>query len=180
LSADGVEQAARLAHRLSTERIEHVFASPFLRTVETAHHVAERLDRPIRIEPGLAEWLNPEWFSEQPDLHLRADLTRRFPRVLSEFASEIWPRYPEQPDEALRRAGTAARRIAAGFPGAVLLVGHGVSIVGAVRALTQRSDDLECALCSVFKLTRQDAGWSLELSGDVSHLEASHGADRFF
>ena len=37
-----------------------IFASPFLRAVETADHIAEVLDRPVLIERGASEWLNPK------------------------------------------------------------------------------------------------------------------------
>jgi len=35
------------------EGIAHIFASPFLRTVQTANQIAEALDLPIKLESGL-------------------------------------------------------------------------------------------------------------------------------
>ena len=67
LSPDGELQARELAERLSGEGIEAVYCSPFLRTVQTAHAVAELLGLPLQIEHGACEWLNPEWFSRAPD-----------------------------------------------------------------------------------------------------------------
>jgi broad specificity phosphatase PhoE len=46
---------------LKKEKIAHIFASPFLRTVQTANAVAEMLNLPIKLETGLSEWLNPVW-----------------------------------------------------------------------------------------------------------------------
>ena len=39
------------------ENIQHIYASPFLRTVQTAHQVADVLSVPVRIEYGLSEGL---------------------------------------------------------------------------------------------------------------------------
>lgn len=58
LSADGAVQAQKLAGRLASEKIRHIFASPSLRTLETANYTAEGLDLPIKIEAGLSEWFN--------------------------------------------------------------------------------------------------------------------------
>ena len=41
LSEDGHVQAKQLANRLKGEGISHIFASPFLRTVQTANHAAK-------------------------------------------------------------------------------------------------------------------------------------------
>jgi len=40
----------QLGQRLKREDIAHIFASPFLRTVQTANQVAEALDLPIKLE----------------------------------------------------------------------------------------------------------------------------------
>ena len=65
LSDDGMIQAQQLAKRLKGERITHIFASPFLRTIQTANAIAEVLDLSIKLEIGLSEWLNPEWMTEE-------------------------------------------------------------------------------------------------------------------
>src|SRR4051812_31418489 len=57
LAADGVEQARRLGQRLAGEGIVAIVASPYLRAVQTAHHVNETLGVPMGIEPGFAEWI---------------------------------------------------------------------------------------------------------------------------
>ena len=67
LSPDGIVQAQELGQRLVGERIRHIFASPFLRTVQTADRVAQILDLPIKIESGLGEWLNPDWMKSDPE-----------------------------------------------------------------------------------------------------------------
>ncbi|HEY9706683.1 MAG TPA: histidine phosphatase family protein, partial [Oculatellaceae cyanobacterium] len=66
LSEDGLIQAKQLGQRLVGEGIIHIFASPFLRTVQTANQVADALDLPIKLEFGLCEWLNPAWMKTDP------------------------------------------------------------------------------------------------------------------
>lgn len=42
---------------LQDEKIHHIYSSPFLRTVQTAHEVAEIIHVPVKIEYGLSEGL---------------------------------------------------------------------------------------------------------------------------
>ena len=50
LADDGIVQAKETGIRLREEGIQHIFASPFLRTIETAHHIAEAVDLSVKIE----------------------------------------------------------------------------------------------------------------------------------
>jgi broad specificity phosphatase PhoE len=200
LSFDGLEQAKRLAARLSSERIDHIFASPFLRTVETAHFAAELLGLPLKLEPGLGEWLNPSWFAREPELFSATELKRRFPHIDEGYAPVVERlHYPEDEATAVERATYTAERIAAAFDGEVLLVGHGISVSAIVRGLTATRASFGCALCSLSRLARVTEAdrasasaerkrsrfdgaapeWRLELCADVSHLPASEAADRF-
>ena len=79
LSDDGIEQARKLGQRLADAAIAHVYASPFLRTVHTAHCVARAVNRPLVLEPGLAEWMNPAWFDARPEPLSTETLAARFP-----------------------------------------------------------------------------------------------------
>lgn len=179
LSPDGMEQARRLAERLRTEEIAHLFASPFLRTVQTAHYVAEALDLPLFLEPGVCEWLNPEWYRAQPDL-LPADVLRAdYPRVDPTHRPVLQPRFPETEPQALARAGETVRQLVERYPGPLLVVGHGASVSGIAITLADADADMECALCSLFRLEGRADEWTLALCGDVSHLDEALGADRF-
>ncbi|HET6568470.1 MAG TPA: histidine phosphatase family protein [Rhodothermales bacterium] len=179
LSEDGIEQAKRLGRRLVGEGISRIFASPFLRTVQTAHYVAEAIDAPIYLEPGICEWLNAEWFHTSPALLPAERLAVQFPRIDPEYEPVLVPEYPETADEAYLRAGHTARLLARRYVGTVLLVGHGMSVCGAAQGLAEDIGEFECALCSVVKLVQDEGIWRAELCGDVSHLEESVGADRF-
>lgn len=180
LSPDGVEQARRLAQRLRHEPIAYIFASPFLRTVQTAHEVAAVLDLPVYLEPGLGEWLNPAWFPAEPERHDPAVLADRFPRVDLSHVPVGKAVYPE-PEEAtaLTRAGETARRLVEAYPSNLLMMGHGVSVAGAATGLVPGATVTACPLCSLFKVVRRDDAWHLDLCADVSHLDEALAANRF-
>ena len=177
---DAAGRAAKaLAQRLGAENISHVFSSPFLRTVETANHVAQLLGLPIKLESGLSEWLNPEWFAAAPEPLSPEVLAGRFPNIDSAYSSRIQARYPETAEQALTRAGRTARTLADEFSGNLLLVGHGASVVGAAWGLVPGSPEVHAAFCCLVRLSRTSQGWSLDLNGDTSHLQFSESALRF-
>ena len=170
LSEDGIIQAKETGLRFQGEGIQHIFTSPFLRTIETAHHIAEALNLPIKIEHGASEWLNPEWFSERPAHIPLDDLLKRFPRVDGKHKSVVMPRYPEGAEEAFVRAGQASRILADTFSGDLLLIGHGHSVTGMAKGFMGAECQISCGLCALVKVVRQDGRITLELNGDVSHL----------
>ncbi|MEG4984828.1 histidine phosphatase family protein [Microcoleus sp. BR0-C5] len=179
LSEDGQVQAKQLANRLKGEGISHIFASPFLRTVQTANHAAEALDLSIKLEWGLCEWLNPEWMTEMPETESVEDLCRRFPRIDASYKGGI-PNYPETGEACFKRAGESAKRLAAEFPEDMLLVGHGASVLGTAIGLAGGAEtEINASLCCLVKVVRQDAGWSIALNGDTSHLTDSEAVIRF-
>lgn len=55
LSADGCEQALRLAQRFAGQPIAAVWASPVQRAQETAAPIARQLRLPVQVEPGFEE-----------------------------------------------------------------------------------------------------------------------------
>ena len=179
LSPDGIQQAKHLGRRLEGEGIAHLFASPFLRCVQTAHYVAEALDLRIYLEPGVAEWMNTEWFPAYPETLRLEQLAERYDRIDLSYSPRAHPDYPESEEEAMNRAGATARALADTHRRPILIVGHGVSVAGAAAGLVEDARVEECALCSLFKIVRDERAWMMELTGDVSHLDEAAAADRF-
>lgn len=181
LSDDGIVQAGQLAQRLKQEKITAIFASPFLRTVQTANQVAEVLNLPIKLESGLSEWLNPEWMSENPERMAIAELIALFPRIDPNYTSRVISQYPETAETALERSGETARKLAAEFREEILLVGHGASVLGATIGLVGEiaKTEVKASLCCLIKVTRQEPKWVLELKGDTSHLTQIEEVIRF-
>ncbi len=181
LSSDGLVQAKQLAQRLKGESIAHIFASPFLRTVQTANEVASVLDLPIKLESGLSEWLNPHWMPAMPERLSLLTLHEQFPRIDLSYTSRVIAKYPETGEESLERSGETARQLAA-FSEDILLVGHGASVLGATIGLvggTPESTQVNAALCCLVKLVRDGEKWVMELNGDTSHLSQSEKVIRF-
>ncbi|WP_293123868.1 histidine phosphatase family protein [Microcoleus sp. bin38.metabat.b11b12b14.051] len=179
LSEDGHVQAKQLANRLKGEGISHIFASPFLRTVQTANYAAEALDLSIKLEWGLCEWLNSDWMTEMPETESVEDLCRRFPRIDASYKGGIVS-YPETGEACLKRAGDTAKRLAAEFSEDMLLVGHGSSVVGSAIGLAGPANTkINAALCCLVKVVRDRSEWSIALHGDTSHLTDSETVVRF-
>ncbi|MBF2004731.1 histidine phosphatase family protein [Chlorogloeopsis fritschii PCC 9212] len=182
LSEDGFLQAQQLANRLKREKISHIFASPFLRTVQTANAVAEVLDLPIKLETGLSEWLNPAWMAEEPKRLSTRELAELFPRIDTSYTPRIAAQYPETHEQAQTRSGQTARCLAVEFsPEHILLVGHGASVQGAAMGLVGEIalTEVKASLCSLVKVVRQHPEWFLELKGDTSHLTQVEEVVRF-
>jgi broad specificity phosphatase PhoE len=173
LSHDGIQQAKKLGKRLKPEGIRHIFASPFLRAVETAHHVAEAIDLTVKIEHGVCEWLNPVWYKTVPDFLPLEELAKTFPRIDRSYTPRMQIMYPEHDEQSQvwPRAGQAARTLAAEFDGPILIVGHGATVLGMSYGFVDQTQEVKCGLCCLVKVVNTESGWKLELNGDQSHLE---------
>ncbi|MDZ8080180.1 MAG: histidine phosphatase family protein [Nostoc sp. SerVER01] len=182
LSDDGTIQAQQLAKRLKGEKIAHIFASPFLRTVQTANAVAEVLNLPIKLETGLSEWLNPAWMTEEPERLSTLALAELFQTIDLSYTPRIAANYPETHEKVRERSGQTARCLANEFfPDNILLVAHGASVLGAAMGLVGEiaKTEVKASLCSLVKVVRQEPEWLLELKGDTSHLTHIEEVIRF-
>ncbi|MDZ8104301.1 MAG: histidine phosphatase family protein [Nostoc sp. DedQUE12a] len=182
LSDDGTIQAQQLAKRLKGEKIAHIFASPFLRTVQTANAVAEVLNLSIKLETGLSEWLNPAWMTEEPKRLSTPALAELFPRIDLGYTPRIAANYPETHEKVRERSGQTARCLASEFfPENILLVAHGASVLGAAMGLVGEiaKTEVKASLCSLVKVVRDEPEWLLELKGDTSHLTHIEEVIRF-
>ncbi len=179
LSEDGMVQAKQLGQRLVGEEIKHIFASPFLRTVQTASFVADALDLCIKLESGLSEWLNPAWMKTDPERLSIEELKERFPRIDASYTSRVIARYPESNEMVLQRTNETAKCLTSEFSEDILLVGHGASVVGVTQGLVGGTPEVNASLCCLVKLVRQEQEWVMELNGDTSHLSQTEDVIRF-
>lgn len=171
LSPTGIQQARETGLRLKSEGITRIFASPFLRTIETANQIAAALDLSIQIEWGLCEWLNPEWFPEKPELPALEKQREEFPRIDPAHQSLVFPNFPEDGDQASARAGKTARLLADKYPSdTLLLVGHAHSVIGMATGLLGEQCTAPCDYCSLFKIVRGANKPILAIAGSTDHL----------
>lgn len=182
LSDDGMVQAHQLANRLKGEKIDRIFASPFLRTVQTAAAVASVLDLPIKLETGLSEWLNPDWMSEEPQRLSTQVLAELYPQIDVSYTPQIAVNYPETREKMRQRSAQTARCLAREYsPDNILLVAHGASVLGAAIGFVGdiAIKEVKASLCSLVKIVRKEPEWLLELTGDTSHLTEVEEVVRF-
>ncbi len=171
LSSSGFQQARELAGRLKKEKISHLFASPFLRTIQTAHVIAETLDLTIKVERGFCEWLNPAWFAVAPTFEPIADLSSRFPRIEQTYSSRLLSKYPEPTTrESTARFDRAVRMIIPDHPGSILIVGHGATVMSVARSLDPNTQKLSCPFCALTRLSNENGSWRVKLADDTSFL----------
>ena len=179
LSDDGFIQAVELAARLKSENIAHIFASPFLRTIQTADEIARVLDLSIKLEAGLSEWHNPKWMSEHPEIHPQDILTEKYPSIDWNYKSYFAPKYPESKEDVNRRTAKTIKKLVAEFPENILIVGHGATVHGVTYGLVPDTEYFKVALASLTKIVRQpDDKWKLEFSADTSHLSKTESEIR--
>lgn len=170
LSEDGKIQARQLAQRLKSEKIDQIIASPFLRTIETAHIIAESLDLSVKLEAGLGEWHNPDWMSYPPETHPRKELENTYARIDWAYSSQIFPVYPENESQVLTRMKNIGQLLVNSHSGRLLLVGHSITILGIIQGLVNENIQINTPLCSLTKIVYQGHHWQLDLMGDTSFL----------
>ena len=178
LSEDGVIQAKETAVRLKDEGIDNIYVSPFLRTVETAHHIANALKLKIKVECGISEWLNPEWFPAFPKLNSLFDLKKQFPHVDLSRKSYFKPTFPETLETAKARSVKTVKTIIDDCHGDLLIVGHGLTVASASQALL--GEKIYPGLCALVKINIHNGTPVLELQGETSHLSGGKKCENRF
>lgn len=178
LSEDGFIQAVELGLRLKSENIKHIFASPFLRTIQTANEVAKIINLPIKLETGLGEWHNSKWMTESPAIQTPEFLTKNYPVIDWSYESYLSPQYPETITDVRRRTTATIRHLISEYQEDMLLVGHGASVHGATKGLITDLADFKVALCSLTKVVNNDGDWNLEFYADTSHLSQTESEIR--
>lgn len=166
--------AWRVGRRLAERgpSIDAVYASPFLRAVETAAEVTAEIDARFALEPGLGEHRNADWFDAEPETVPPERLAARFERLSTAHEPLVTPAFPETHAEAMTRIGRTTRQLADATEGTALLVGHGITIGGVVAGLVGSADAADAPLCGLTRLVRDGDGWRLDFSGDTTHLDA--------
>lgn len=181
LSAKGLRQAEDIARALEGQGIVHIFSSPFLRTLETAHPLAERLGVPLLREPGFSEWLNPAWFQTAPRWMSAEEAAARFSRIDPGHEPLLEPRFPEETESpgVYNRVGMALERLAERFPeGNVAIFAHGSPLGQGIARLLGTLEGIDLHMGSITTIAVSDQGVRLVGSGS-SHLRDSDSRLRF-
>lgn len=178
LSADGVDQARALGLRLQTEGVSSIVASPFLRTIQTAHHANEALGVPIYVEPGFGEFLAERSFPRMPRLRELEALRAEYPMLGNGYEAAWSQRYPETVDELVERTQRTLAGLLDSLPGTLLVVSHAASVC-AMALVDPAVESVECPLCALFCLEHDGSRWRLSLDCEVTHVGGRFGTYRF-
>jgi len=179
LSADGERQAQEAGSSLAGQGVQRIFASPFLRTIQTAHHIADAVDLPVALEPGIGEILPT--IQEMPALLAEEERKRLFARLDSGYIPLGSLAFPESEADGYRRSGQTVQQLADAHPAHNLLfVTHASPVIGIVRHLTGIQERISVPLCVIFTLQRNGSGWHLVGDGgSVAHLSDSATSLRY-
>lgn len=158
LSTLGKTQAQQLGLELKHESIEHIIVSPFLRTIQTGHIIAEILNLSIKLEDGLGEWHNPDWMTETPLIHLPEELRLFYPLIDGKYRSNLSPVYPETEEIALARIKKITKILTRQFQGNLLLIGHSITVKGVAQTLLNATLETPINFCSCLKIIKQKKG----------------------
>jgi broad specificity phosphatase PhoE len=177
LSDTGHQQARETAEFFSKQSIQHLFVSPFLRTLQTATPIAEELDLPMKIEDGLCEIFFERWFDTEPSFPgpSAAELKQKDPL----YRSAVTPVYPETIDTVRKRGAECMAHILENHQGNILCVSHGGVLWELMSGLTGEQQSIEVPFCCIIHLTLSSEGWTLERNGsDDSHLSVKDSFNR--
>jgi len=136
------------------------------RCVQTANRVAEVLNLPIKIEYGIAEWLDPRWcpgFSGdlQNAINMEA-LKKEFPRIDTAYRSKIPNiKFPEKLSGVRKRLRKVVKTLSKEYPnGSLLIVGHRqmlMDIPFMLASFKAKPETLQC--CTMISLERAGLFW---------------------
>ena len=177
LSETGHLQARKTGVALKDAGIEAIYSSPLRRAVQTATHVADRLDMPIHLESGIVEWLNPKWYDYTPWRQPINGRLAEFPRIDPAYQTLVAPNYPEHHEAIPAARGTyVARYLAHTHDKPILLVTHGVIVITLVEALTGSRKGVNDKTCAITHLEGSGYNWTLK-SSSTDHLDKDLSED---
>jgi broad specificity phosphatase PhoE len=161
LSTEGFDRSHFLAQQLSQVKIDRIYTSPFLRTIQTADPLARLLQLPIRLEWGLCEWLCQDWTTGFPETTPVDESIRCYPNIDDAYQSLVIPSYPETIQELDARIAIIAGKIIQGNSKNILAIAHKGSVLGIAATLTGKdlwkTYDLACG--GIIKLVNAEGRW---------------------
>jgi len=170
LSEMGQEQSRLLGRRLKKLNFHgKIFASPFLRTMETAELIAEETGSSIYPTPGLHEIFKTldDWKDYQGST--LEELIKKYPHTASDAVMEYPWWIPEQEDyEIVRQRVASALHEIMQEDEDVLIVGHGASVIAALHFVRAKRDVPGVWNCSLSMFDTKDL--KAAFANDVSHL----------
>lgn len=172
----GLAMAERTAGHLAGRGIEHLFVSPFLRTLRTGHYLSRKLGLTMKVEFAVHEQFSTQWFPHGPatfpSLEERA---RTFPTIDLAYRSEsrrpLAHENPEDPhNPLLDRVDRAIAHILSVADGDVAIVAHYATCNCLMRSLTGVFSPGYIELTSITEIVSSGQGWERVNGPDSSHI----------
>jgi len=174
LAEEGLKQAKELAEALKNADITHIFASPYVRTIQTATFVAEIFDLNIKLENGIIEYL------ERINLNPLDTLTlaKMFPRVDPNYVSKFPVPKGENKKLLHERGRETMEYLSKEWSGNILIVTHAAPLIALTRGLlVDEKVFVKSGTCCIGKVVQNHQGvWIQELNGSTEHLS---GGDQY-
>jgi broad specificity phosphatase PhoE len=170
LSPLGHEQAAEVATSIlaSGHPVHHILSSPFLRAMQTARPLSEKIGKPLKLEESVWETGCRRPPPPHPDKGFTIDETH---------GSYFTPQCGERPPDFRPRLARAAEGMLKRFPfesGNVAIYSHADPVAYLVAELTGINPALlgPVTVCVVFRLerTRDEPKFRLVANSDITHL----------
>jgi broad specificity phosphatase PhoE len=173
LSETGIDQARKLAHRLSPVRFDAAYASDLCRASDTASIILQGRDVPMHSTPGLREY-HKGAFEGLTDAELRSRYPAEYPGYVSKDL-DYAPEGGESTRQVSVRMSSAISEIKEKhLDESVLVVGHGGSLRAAMMALLGMPLDANWRFvfgnCTLTIVDTYHDNAVLRLFNDGSHL----------
>ena len=175
LAPIGIEQAQALAHEVKRRgNVSHIVSSPILRTLQTAHIVAEATGLDVSENSDFAECSFGEW-----DGHTFADVRERWPNELGEWLANVHVAPPggESLSQCRDRVNRGRMRVMEQFPAQTILIVSHVSPIKLMTGLAtgaplESAFRMELPPCSLTSLAWfPDGNSSMFSFAEASHLQ---------
>lgn len=152
-----------------------MYSSPFTRCIHTALPLSRDMHLSIKVDFGFREWLDPNSYKSMPEVMSVAELTSRYSIVDPTYGGEIFPEFPETPEQFVLRCKKMIDTIAARHrgDGTVVIVTHAGNLVAMTTQLIGKTS-MGCGLCSLVELVRDEnetLGWKAMRLGSCDHLK---------
>jgi len=171
LSAQGHQQAQRLATYFHNQTLDYIFCSPFLRAIQTAAPIAQIQQLPLHLENGLGEWLNPHWLKTKPETEPIAAIQRAWPHLNIYHQSLCQPHYPETEEQMQCRLQKTLEQLNQSYQGNFLLVGHSATVASVLSQLCPHLPPTAVPVASITKLVEKHMGhWYCHQLVSLAHL----------
>jgi probable phosphoglycerate mutase len=174
LNERGRDQAVLLGKRLASEKVEAIYSSDLLRTMETAEAISQVVQLEILKEAGLREWSLGVLEGRRPE-----DSRSDYPDVVEAYERRD-PDGEIPGGETIRdryaRTTSCLRRIARDEAGrCVVVVSHGGVLDDLYRMVNEipleKERDFDLYNGGIHRFDVTDDQWTMTVWGDIEHLK---------